>query len=76
MQDFSETCLCLSVLQYGLLPYQEKKHDGERLVIPAVKGAHMGEYSCTVENGVGEPVVEHIRLEVNCECSEGVGGRL
>ena len=29
----------------------------------------MGDYSCTAENGVGEPAVEHIRLEVNCEWS-------
>ena len=53
--------------QGGLLPYQEKKQTGERLIIPAVKGAHMGDYFCTADNGVGEPVVEHIRLEVNCE---------
>ncbi|KAF0294807.1 Lachesin [Amphibalanus amphitrite] len=48
-----------------LLPYQEKKHTGKRLVIPAVKGAHVGDYFCTAENGVGDPATEHIRLEVN-----------
>ena len=69
MADSCYHLICrVSCHQGGLLPYQEKKHDGERLVIPAVKGEHMGDYSCTVDNGVGQPVVEHIRLEVNCEC--------
>jgi len=48
----------------GLLPYGEKKHTGARLDIASVESGHLGVYVCTAENGVGEPQVRHIRLEV------------
>ena len=55
------------MLQGGVLPDGNKKLEGMKLTIAKASRAHMGTYTCTVDNGVDSAVVKTFRLEVNCE---------
>lgn len=58
------------------MPYGEKKLQSQALEIGAVERTHMGNYACTVDNTIEQPIVKNFRLEVNCEWKTWSDGRL
>lgn len=50
-----------------MLPDGAQKKEGEALEIRSVDRSHMGNYVCTVDNGIGDAVINNFRLEVNCK---------
>ena len=53
--------------QNNVLPSGEKSVLGRSMVIQDVSRHHTGVYTCTADNGVGQPASADIDLKVLCE---------